>query len=476
MENFFSLFKASIRRRLMAWALALLGAALVLNTVAGSIFTDRMIRESSAELQREMASLTARRIHALMLRKIERLQDAAVAMTLHPLGANEQKLLGLLLLKNDRAFTELAILDDRGQELLKFSERRVFLAADLRDQSGSVSYQRGMGGKFYISSVTTTEYAEPYVTMAVPLKSAPRKTDGVLVAKANLKFLWEVIGASQFGNAGYSYLIDERAKLIAHRDPSLVLKGLHLQDRPKLRPFMNNRSADSAPGEIGPGLTGIKVLNTYAVVPDLGWAVVVEEPVDVALADLEKLQHYALLLLFVGLLLGGVIAAWVSGKITRPIQMLSEVARNIRNGNLDRRADIRTGDEIEALANEFNEMAGALQSSYATLEDKVEQRTREVAALYEVTTAVNESLDVQTILNAVIAKITETFQFEATRIFLFNVSGDQLELRGSFELHPEYWRAVQVFKRGHGVVGRVCEKGEPPGFEDIYNDPPFSYL
>ncbi|HJX10683.1 MAG TPA: cache domain-containing protein, partial [Candidatus Binatia bacterium] len=281
----------------MAWALGLLGAALVLNTVAGSIFTHRMIRRSGAELQMEMASLTARRIHALMLRKIERLQDAGVAMTLHPLGANEQKLLGLLLLKNDRAFTELAILDDRGQELLKFSERRVFLAADLRNQSDSVPYQRAMGGKFYISSVTTTEYAEPYVTMAVPLQSAPRKTDGVLVARANLKFLWEVIGASQFGNAGYSYLIDERGKLIAHRDPSLVLKGLHLQDRPKLRPFMSNRSADSAPGEFGPGLTGIKVLSTYAVVPDLGWAVVVEEPADVALADLEKLQHYALLLL-----------------------------------------------------------------------------------------------------------------------------------------------------------------------------------
>ncbi len=476
MEKSFSLFKASIRKRLMAWALALLGAALVLNTVAGSMFTDRMIRESSAELQREMASLTARRIHVLMLRKIERLQDAGVAMSLHPLGANEQKLLGLLLLKNDRAFTELAILDDRGQEMLKFSERRVFLAADLRNQGDSLAYQKARGGKFYISSVTTTEYAEPYVTMAVPLQSAPRKTDGVLVAKANLKFLWEVIGASQFGNAGYSYLIDERAKLIAHRDPSLVLKGLHLQDRPKLRPFINNRSADSAPGEIGPGLTGIKVLSTYAVVPDLGWAVVVEEPADVALADLEKLLHYALFLLVVGLLLGGVIAAWVSRKITRPIQVLSEVARNIRNGNLDRRADIKTGDEIEALANEFNEMTGALQIAYATLEDKVEQRTREVSALYEIASAVNESLDLQIILNAVIAKITEIFGFECTRVFLYDDQMTQLELRASFEVDSEHWTGVKLFRRGQGVVGRVAETGEPMIFEDILADQTYAAL
>jgi signal transduction histidine kinase len=476
MKTIVSFFKSSIRRRLMAWVLALLGAALVLNTVAGSIYTRRQILESNAELQAEVASLTARRIHALMIQKIERLQDAGVAMTLYPLGANEQKLLGLLLLKNDRSFTEMTILNDRGQERLKFAGQRVYLVADLQDQSGSAAYQRAIGGKFYISPVTTTEYAEPYVTMAVPLQSAPRKTIGVLVAKANLKFLWDVIGATQFGTAGYSYLIDDRAKLIAHRDPSLVLKGLHLQNHPKLRPFMNNRSADSAPGEIGPGLTGIKVLSTYGVVPDFGWAVVVEEPVDVALADLEKLQHYALLLLVVGLLLGGLIAAWMSRKITRPIQMLGEVARNIQNGNLDRRADIKTGDEIEALAHEFNEMTRALQTSYATLEDKVEQRTREISALYAVAGSVNESLDLQTILQAVIGKIRETFQFEAIRILLANDQTDRLEPRATFEVDPGYFRGNRSFKRGEGIVGRVLDSGEAMIFEDVFTDPRYAQL
>ncbi|MDP2604568.1 MAG: hypothetical protein Q8S00_18580, partial [Deltaproteobacteria bacterium] len=158
----------------MAWGLALLGAALVLNTVAGSFYTRRQILQASAELQKEMASLTARRIRALVMRKIERLQDAGVAMTLYPMGANEQKLLGQLLLKNDRAFTELVVLDDRGQELLRFSERQVFLPEDLRDQGGSALFQRATEGKIYISPVTTTAQAEPYVTIAVPLQSAPR--------------------------------------------------------------------------------------------------------------------------------------------------------------------------------------------------------------------------------------------------------------------------------------------------------------
>lgn len=460
----------------MAWGLALLGAALVLNTVAGSLYTQRKMRDGSAELQSEMASLTARRIHAMMNRKIERLQDNGVAMTLYPLGANEQKLLGLLLLKNDRSFTELAILDEQGMEVLKFSERQVFLQSDLSSQSESELYRKAKQGEYYISSVTTTKHAEPYVTMAVPLQSGPRRTIGVLVAKANLKFLWDIIGASRFGTAGYSYMVDEHAKLIAHRDPSLVLKGVDLQKLPKIQAFLQNRTGDRAPGEISTGVGGEKVLSSYAVVPDLNWAVVVEEPLEAALAELKRVHRYALLLLVVGLLVGAVMAAWVSQKITRPIQMLSAVVRHIRNGNLDRRADIRTGDEIEALANEFNEMTAALQNSYATLEHKVEQRTAEIATLYDVTTTVNKSLDVQTILDAVIAKITETFQFEATRIFLFNDSFEQLELRAAFEINPEYRRAARVFERGQGVVGRVGETGEALIFEDIDNDSRYAGL
>jgi signal transduction histidine kinase len=461
---------------LTAWGLALLGAALVLNTVAGSFYTRRQILQANAELQKELASLTSRRIRALVTRKIERLQDTGVAMTLYPLAANEQKLLGQLLLKNDRAFTELAILDDRGQELLKFSERQVFLPEDLLNHSGLPPFQQAMEGRVYVGPVTTTARAEPYVTIAVPLQSAPRATIGVLVAKANLKFLWQVISAAQFGTAGYSYLVDERARLIAHQDPSLVLKGLDLQDLPKLQPYLRNRSPDPMPGKIGKGLNGIEVLTSYAAVEDLGWVVVVEEPADVALAELKKLERYAGWLLAIGLLIGGVVAAWVSRKITRPILMLSEVARHIRNGNLDRRAEIKTNDEIEELANEFNAMTGALQLSYATLEQKVEQRTREIAALYDVTTTVNKSLDVQTILDAVIAKITETFQFEATRIFLFDDGWERLELRAAFEINPEYWRAVKVFKRGQGVIGRVGETGEPMVFEDINTDPQYAAL
>ena len=70
-----------LRRRLMLFGLILLGTVLVLSTFAGSIYTRKQIYESTAALQTEIASASARQIHYFVTRKVERLRDAGVFMT-----------------------------------------------------------------------------------------------------------------------------------------------------------------------------------------------------------------------------------------------------------------------------------------------------------------------------------------------------------------------------------------------------------
>src|SRR5207245_1414978 len=76
----------------------------------------------------------------------------------------------------------------------------------------------------HVGPVFTSNRAKPYVTLAVPLKPSPQETGGVLITQTNLKFLWEVIREIQFGHRGYAYLVNETGLLIAHADPSWVLK------------------------------------------------------------------------------------------------------------------------------------------------------------------------------------------------------------------------------------------------------------
>ena len=53
-------------------------------------------------------------------------------------------------------------------------------------------------------------------------------------------------------------------------------------------------------------------------------------------------------------------------------------AAHIGGGDLSQRITIKTGDELEALADQFNSMAAQLQDSYAGLERKVEERTHQL--------------------------------------------------------------------------------------------------
>ena len=62
----------------------------------------------------------------------------------------------------------------------------------------------------------------------------------------------------------------------------------------------------------------------------------------------------------------------------RPIRALQAGAAKIGEGQLGDRIEVRTGDELEGLAAQFNSMATALQESYAGLERKVEERTHEI--------------------------------------------------------------------------------------------------
>src|SRR5207245_5316728 len=126
-----------IRRRLLMWGLSLFGIALTVVVVVGYSYTVSQIERDAAELQTEIASVTADRIHTFVQRKIERFSDTADAASLYQLGSKEQHLLAALLVKNDNSFTDASIIDARGMEVVKVSDRRVYFPADFSDLSNS---------------------------------------------------------------------------------------------------------------------------------------------------------------------------------------------------------------------------------------------------------------------------------------------------------------------------------------------------
>ena len=135
-----ALHVGGIHRRLLIWGLGLFGLGLTVIVAASYYYTLRQIQRDVAQMQNEIASVAAQYIRDFVRRKIERFSDTASAANLYPLGSKEQELLLSLLVKNDSSFTDATIIDARGMELLKVSDRRVYFPSDLSNQSKSACH------------------------------------------------------------------------------------------------------------------------------------------------------------------------------------------------------------------------------------------------------------------------------------------------------------------------------------------------
>jgi signal transduction histidine kinase len=128
----------------------------------------------------------------------------------------------------------------------------------------------------------------------------------------------------------------------------------------------------------------------------------------------------------------------------RPVQILRQGAARIGAGALNHRIDIQTGDELEALAEEFNHMAAQLQGSYAGLERRVEERTHELSEALEQQTATSEVLqvisrsptDLQPVYAAILANVTRLCQANIAALFLYD--GEALTTAAHYHTTPEF--------------------------------------
>lgn len=352
---------------------SLISGSLLISGLIGIHFSYQEHRHAMVQLQQEKANTAAVWI-SHFLADLEQ----QIAFTTPPkpgVDALAQRRLEIEMLRQIPTVNQILLLDQTGHEQFRTSRLGQDVVGSKRDFSQEALFQQAKTNKVYHSPIRFNGNNEPTMMIAMAVGS---REAGITVVQINLDFLLDGITRIKVGQQGYTYAVDHAGYLIAHPNLSLVLKKTNLSQLGQVKQARENLKKNTLEQLQAVNLDGVPVFTAYSAIPQLGWTVFVEQPQAESLATLQTSVLRAALLLLAGLIAAIIVSMVLVRKMVVPIHALKEGANRIGAGELEYRIQVKTGDELEELAEQFNRMAAQLQESYANLEQKVASRTNEM--------------------------------------------------------------------------------------------------
>jgi signal transduction histidine kinase len=473
-----------IRSRLftkyVALFVAVVGAALLSNGIFEVFFYYREHKAALIRIQHEQAEAAAAKI-GQFIKEIESQLGWTTQLTWSAGSIEQRRFDALRLLRQVPAITELAQVDSAGKERLRVSRLAMDVVDSGLDLSQDPKFTEAVAHKVYYGPVYFRRESEPYMTLSL---AGTRKDAGVSIAEVNLKLIWDVVSQIKVGERGHAYVVGAQGRLIAHPDISLVLRNTDMSKLLQVQAAQTENAGTNPEALEGTeNIQGQKVLTASAPIAPLGWTMFVELPVEEAYASLyAALQRLAIVL--AGASIFAVLAGiFLARRMVGPIQALRAGAERIGGGDFAQRISIKTGDELEGLANQFNDMGARLQESYADLENKVEQRTAELSETLQHQTATSEVLQVisrspgelNPVFHTILASATAICDAQFGNLFLYEDKG--FRCASVFNLPPAF---AETFSRNPVIyppptdpLGRVALTRRLVHVADVRQEPDY---
>lgn len=296
------------------------------------------------------------------------------------------------------------------------------------------------------------------VAVAVPVADAAGETGGALVGFFRLgegasNALYSSIVRLHSGEYGSTYLVDRMGMAIFHTSPHRI--GQMLASRTAVRALLR--------GETGAARTyeffDVELIAAYSPVPGTSWGLASEESWDLLFSSSQGYRRLLLSLLALGMVVPALVVVAGVRRITRPLTALTSGAQQVAAGHFDRIIDVHTGDELEELARQFNQMSARLQESYAHLEQRVADRTRELATLNSIAAVVSRSLDLEDILQAALAETAVAITIDtAEALYLDEEAASFLPVTGWGEA---YFAADEIAQLPHNIIQPLLATAAP---------------
>ena len=474
--------KNSIRTRLAITFVALAASLLfVVGAVLAwqSFITDQ---QRAVELQSELALRISTQVASYMQIQENILKELIQVRGLSDLDHNQQTTLLSELLTFTDAFDTLTLLSRNGLEQIVVSRTDIVDQMGDRSTTPEFTVPKAKNQIYYSPVQFSEKTGEPFLFISVPITDIRTGiVTNVLIAKVRFKPVWDLLASMPLGEESNAYIVDAKNRVIAHNNPSVVLRN----------------TLFTAPNQDGPhiGASGNNVvLATYRVTfGDQTFTVVSETSTAEAYAGIIRTELTIALLFLVSVALASGLGWLAARQIVEPIEDLAATAERVTAGDLSQKASIKRLDEIGALGNAFNAMTSQLRDLIGALEQRVNERTSELAestkqsekraaqleAVAQVARSISTSQDLDALLPNITDVISQQFGFYHVGIFLLDEDREFAVLRAANSPGGQKMLARKhQLKVGEiGIVGFATGQGQArialdTGTDAVYFDNP----
>lgn len=370
----------------------------------------------------------------------------------------------------------------------------------------SETYAGGFGSVYLSNPLYDSERSDWYIYVATPIhtsrESGGGEISGVIRATVRLDALASILAAGQFGETGHveiyfpataESLTDEMIAEQGHEehgasdDETPIMVSITVNELGEIMYHptdlvseINSLAMDPTAAYIVAEHHGVEsfvaasAMNTLANSPSvqlLDWTVTAFQESSESLQPVVNQQRLNTILGMFVVIIAGSVAFYVGNLITRPIAELTEVAKQVSEGDLTVQANIESRDEIGTLAIAFNGMTAQLRDSINTLEQRVADRTQALATSAEVGRQISTILDEDELITAVVNQVRDAFNYYQAQIYLLADDGKTLVMAsGTGEAGRQMLVDGHHLLVGEGLVGRAAERNQVILVSDVSQD------
>lgn len=346
--------------------------------------------------------------------------------------------------------------------------------AELKDYSDRGYYKSVMSGEPIAYQVVIGKTSgQPALVLAVPIFDKDSNIIGVASSAGQLDDVSREVINTDLGETGIAFIVDTDNNIIAHPDNTYTTG--ELQDFSEYPPVAALRNGQT-------GLINFVDENgvrwrAYISRIDNGWGIVSQQTEAELLTPIRAFHASTIIITLVGLAFLIIFSSIVIRRNIAPIQVVTDTAISIADGNFGQRIPVQSNDEIGQLGTAFNTMAAKIQELVSELGTRVSERTAELEmanrhiqhrasqfeAIAQVARNISTSQNLETLLPKITDVISERFGFYHVGIFLLDDERRFAVLRAANSPGgKKMLERVHQLKVGEtGIVGFVTSQGRP---------------